>query len=160
MLWVLGGLASLVGVGYLFDSTIGQKALKNEYKADKADKKFEGAKTSVKSFNWLGIVFLPLVLIGVTVGVAWYFLKKKGPDTPTTRALFNAGYMGIDLSDELKKSESYLAGMAKRLKEDRRDEQMGKLGAKLGGLDVKHITAEYGKKTYYNNEGYHSARNY
>jgi len=154
LVWIAGGLASLVGAGYLFDSTIGKSKLITPGKTS-GDKTQPPPKDPPGNGWLIGVVLSVLAAAG---GAVWFFMKKK-PGGANNRALFNMGYMGMTATEEEKRTDSYLAGMAKRLRDDSRAEQFGKMGQKLGGLEITNIQAEFGKPRW-GGGGYRGEANY
>jgi len=143
LVWIAGGLASLVGAGYLFDSTIGKSKLITPGKASG-----EKPQTPPKPPGGNGWLIGLLISLVAAVGGGLWFLFKKKPGGPNNRALFNMGYMGLTATEEEKRTDSYLSGMAKRLRDDQKAEQFGKMGQKLGGLEITNIHAEFGKPRF------------
>lgn len=142
LVWIVGGLAGIVGTGYLFDKKIG-KPLNDKLKAATggADPKKPGKKPEPPPTNWTWLwVSLGLLVAG---GLTWWFLRKPAPkgegDTD-----FYAGALGIPIDEARKMTKAYLAGQWAAKK---RNEGLTKPGDVLG-LKPTSVTATFGKKNF------------
>lgn len=150
LVWIAGGLASVIGAGYLFDKKIG-KPLNDKLKAassgsdskksvkknEEADKKKSGTKTGQSKFIWLW-----LSLLAAVAGLIIWFLFRKPVEKSDTD--FYAGALGIPIEEARKMTKAYLAGQwaAKKRNEvlARPDEVMG--------LKPTSVTATFGKRKF------------
>ena len=150
--WVgigVGALAAAAGAAYSWYSSGWNNSTKDAIEhINKKIKEGENHNLMKKIMMWGSI----LSFAGAAIwAVVKFWPSKKGADG---RALFNLGFLGETVTPEEMKHPSYLAGRAKKLKEDRKHDLATKSGATMAGLQVESIEASFGKKRYYNPERY------
>lgn len=139
MLLLLGIPVALIAAGYFFDKKIFPKlGMGKPETAVKPNKKPE---QPPGQFPWWTLGLLPVLGLAVW----FFFFRKKKPEQDN---LYYLGLLGKDAPKGMETNRSYLAGCAKRIKEERGADIIKGSNKSMAGMPIQGATVTFGTGGY------------